>query len=580
MQYVKLGSTGLDVSRICLGCMTYGVPDRGTHEWTLDEEASRPLIRQALEAGITFFDTANVYSDGTSERDRRQGAGRLRPPRRHRARDQGETAGDRRPGRATRGRTVPQGDLDRDRRCTAPARCPRAARARPDSHGRPAHAQRRPGGQLDLLGRTVRRDQDGRRVSGPGHGAAPGHRVVHHVQARRAHLARPVVAGLLGQPHHQVVEVGEQLLGRQVDVGEGAHGGPQPSHGGRGGDAVADHVPDDHGHPHPGQRDDVEPVAADARAGRGEVAGRRLHRGGWRQPPGQQAALQGQRGLALARVAAGVVDADRGAGADLLGQQHVVVGEGVGAPEPGEDRDAEGGAAGLERHRHRGVDAVLPHPSQAGGVPLEPAFEVAVGHRGHDGLAREQTLGLGRAGRIDVQLPGLGHRLRAVGGDRAVRGAAQADRRFDHGGGLAAVLARVQQVDADEVGERRDAHVRQLLRRTGDVEGGADAHAGLVDQLQPLAGAVLLREVVGADAHAEYLAAGVGQRCDTGVPRVGAALAHGLETGLHVGAGDRRPARAASAAPVPRSAAGRRSRWPAVRAHGPAGAPAAAPWRR
>ncbi|MFE9450960.1 aldo/keto reductase [Streptomyces sp. NPDC006739] len=67
MQYVKLGSTGLDVSRICLGCMTYGLPDRGVHEWTLDEEASRPLIRQALEAGVNFFDTANVYSDGTSE---------------------------------------------------------------------------------------------------------------------------------------------------------------------------------------------------------------------------------------------------------------------------------------------------------------------------------------------------------------------------------------------------------------------------------------------------------------------------------------------------------------------------------
>ncbi|MGY1495614.1 aldo/keto reductase [Streptomyces sp. QTS52] len=67
MQYVKLGSTGLDVSRICLGCMSYGVPDRGNHAWTLDEQASRPLIRQALDAGITFFDTANVYSDGTSE---------------------------------------------------------------------------------------------------------------------------------------------------------------------------------------------------------------------------------------------------------------------------------------------------------------------------------------------------------------------------------------------------------------------------------------------------------------------------------------------------------------------------------
>jgi aryl-alcohol dehydrogenase-like predicted oxidoreductase len=67
MEYVKLGHTGLDVSRICLGCMTYGVPDRGTHPWTLDEEKSRPFIRRALELGINFFDTANVYSDGTSE---------------------------------------------------------------------------------------------------------------------------------------------------------------------------------------------------------------------------------------------------------------------------------------------------------------------------------------------------------------------------------------------------------------------------------------------------------------------------------------------------------------------------------
>ena len=67
MRYVKLGSTGLDVSRLCLGCMSFGVPDRGTHAWTLDEEASRPLIRAAVEAGVNFFDTANMYSDGTSE---------------------------------------------------------------------------------------------------------------------------------------------------------------------------------------------------------------------------------------------------------------------------------------------------------------------------------------------------------------------------------------------------------------------------------------------------------------------------------------------------------------------------------
>jgi aryl-alcohol dehydrogenase-like predicted oxidoreductase len=67
VRYVRLGSSGLQVSAVCLGCMSYGVPDRGAHPWSLDEEASRPFIRRALELGITFFDTANVYSDGTSE---------------------------------------------------------------------------------------------------------------------------------------------------------------------------------------------------------------------------------------------------------------------------------------------------------------------------------------------------------------------------------------------------------------------------------------------------------------------------------------------------------------------------------
>lgn len=67
MEYVKLGRSGLEVSRICLGCMSYGVPERGTHPWTLNEEQSQPFIKRALELGINFFDTANVYSDGTSE---------------------------------------------------------------------------------------------------------------------------------------------------------------------------------------------------------------------------------------------------------------------------------------------------------------------------------------------------------------------------------------------------------------------------------------------------------------------------------------------------------------------------------
>lgn len=67
VNYKNLGNTGLKVSELCLGCMTFGVPDRGDHPWTLPEEQSRPLIRQALDAGINFFDTADTYSDGTSE---------------------------------------------------------------------------------------------------------------------------------------------------------------------------------------------------------------------------------------------------------------------------------------------------------------------------------------------------------------------------------------------------------------------------------------------------------------------------------------------------------------------------------
>jgi hypothetical protein len=67
MNYRNLGSTGLKVSEICLGCMTFGVPERGDHPWTIGEAASRPVIRRAVELGINFFDTADVYSDGTSE---------------------------------------------------------------------------------------------------------------------------------------------------------------------------------------------------------------------------------------------------------------------------------------------------------------------------------------------------------------------------------------------------------------------------------------------------------------------------------------------------------------------------------
>jgi aryl-alcohol dehydrogenase-like predicted oxidoreductase len=67
MKYTRLGKTGLEVSRLCLGCMSFGDPNRGNHQWSLSEEDSRPIIRKAFEAGINFFDTANVYSLGSSE---------------------------------------------------------------------------------------------------------------------------------------------------------------------------------------------------------------------------------------------------------------------------------------------------------------------------------------------------------------------------------------------------------------------------------------------------------------------------------------------------------------------------------
>ncbi|MCY8635921.1 aldo/keto reductase [Bacillus spizizenii] len=67
MDYVKLGHSGLDVSRLCLGCMSFGAAEKWVHQWVLDEENSRPIIKKALELGINFFDTANVYSMGASE---------------------------------------------------------------------------------------------------------------------------------------------------------------------------------------------------------------------------------------------------------------------------------------------------------------------------------------------------------------------------------------------------------------------------------------------------------------------------------------------------------------------------------
>ncbi len=67
MEFTRLGCTGVEVSRICLGCLSFGVPDRGGYPWSMDVDAAKPFFAQALDAGINFFDTADFYSEGTSE---------------------------------------------------------------------------------------------------------------------------------------------------------------------------------------------------------------------------------------------------------------------------------------------------------------------------------------------------------------------------------------------------------------------------------------------------------------------------------------------------------------------------------
>ncbi len=298
---------------------------------------------------------------------------------------------------------------------------------------------------------------------------------------------------------------------------------------------MPDDVPDDHRDPHPGQRDHVEPVAAHPGPRRREIARGGFEGGGARQGAREQAALQREGGVAFAGEPAGVVDTDGGPGRHLLREQHVVVGERVGPPVPGQHGDPEGRAACRDRYGHRGVDAELLDPIEAGLVPGQPLFEVAGGQGGRDGAAGEEGVGLGREDGVLVQLPGLGHGLGAAREDRTVGRPAQADGRRQFGRAVvAAVLRGVQQVHADEIGERRYTDVRELLRRTGDVEGGADAYARLVDQLETLPREVLLGEVVGRETHAPNLPLGVPERRQPGQPGVRVVLAAGAQIGLHV----------------------------------------------
>ena len=231
MRYIKLGTTGLDVSPIAIGAMTYGDPGRGHPVWSLDEETSRPLIKHALEAGINFFDTANMYSYGSSEeilgralkdfadRDDVVIATKLRHPMR--------------PGPNGEG-PVPQGDHDRGRPQPAAARH-RLHRPLPDPPQRPRDAARgdprgpaRPGqgGQGPLPRRVLDARLGVRQGPAP---AAPARLGPVRVHAGPLQPARPrggtrddPALPRRGRRHHRLEPArprppGPPLGGRQVD---------------------------------------------------------------------------------------------------------------------------------------------------------------------------------------------------------------------------------------------------------------------------------------------------------------------------------------------------------------------------
>ncbi len=219
------------------------------------------------------------------------------------------------------------------------------------------------GGQVERCRLSVRSRHHRRRVAGTGHGAAPGYRVVYGVKAGGADylLAHGPFAGplLFGrQQGDQVVQAGEDLVRFQVEAGERMYGGTQPAHGGGSMDAASHHVADDEGDPGPGQRNDVEPVAAQARgrAGRqvpqGHLDGRLV-----RNRPGQKAALQGERGLLLLGEAPGVVDGNGGARGEFLGEGEIVRLEGIGAERTPQGHRTQHQATRGKRYHDQRVDA-------------------------------------------------------------------------------------------------------------------------------------------------------------------------------------------------------------------------------
>jgi hypothetical protein len=309
-------------------------------------------------------------------------------------------------------------------------------------------------------------------------------------------------------------------------------------------DAAADDITDDERDAGAGQPDHVEPVAAHVDVGRRQVAVGDVDRRLPRQPPRKKAVLERESERPLAGVAAGVVDGQGRSGHQFLGEDDVVVLEGVGTPPAGEEGDAQYGPAGADRHDQERVEPPADHPAGPGGVPRRPAGDALVRHPVQAGLAGGQAAGGGGELRIDVDLPRLPTRLRKTLSDGLTGDATQR-----HGAHkwarprLTPSQDGLEQVDADEVGEAGRDYVGQLLGGTGHIEGAADPAAGLGQQREPLAGPVVLAEVEPGREHTSNLFGRVLHRGYADRPRVLARLVRRLVVALpqHRRAGVHRP---------------------------------------
>ena len=346
-----------------------------------------------------------------------------------------------------------------------------------------ADPQRRPGFRRDEFRCAAGSDDERQGVARAGQRALAGDRVVDCVQACGRQFGRrgPVLRGTrliaAGEVNDHVVELGEELVGRQIDICQSAYGGTQQAHGGSGVDAVADGVADNEGHACPGQRDDVEPVSAYPCLGvGGKVARIGLHGQKAGQVLRQQAALQGHGGGTLTLVAAGVVEGDGGHGRDLPGIGQVIMAERAGAAAAPERHRADQDAACRQLHRDQRAQAVGQEALslvRIAGLPLGRGTQVS--HEAH-----------APAGGAT----GLRHGRRNQGADWVEGGIVA-----DAGQGYAAPARRARaghavwrngssQVDGGVVSEPGDRYLQQVLSGLPGIERVSHRHAGVIQQPQ------------------------------------------------------------------------------------------------